>query len=169
MVHRLVSLRQGAVGAGLLVAGLGIGAVAGHAARPAIEMAPLHPTAIHALADGGGIVSVRARVAELFGNKAVLDDGSGRALADLGPAGDDHPLVAAGQVVTVQGRFDHGLLHASFLVDGAGKVQALGPVNGPRHGPDGPPPPSPHGPGAPPPGGPALPPPPPPGAAPAAG
>ena len=58
--------------------------------------------------------------------------------------------VATGQPVTVQGRYDEGQLRASYIVDAAGKVTAVGPRGpghdgqvprrGPRH--DGPPPPA---------------------------
>jgi hypothetical protein len=158
---------QGPAGAGLLLIGLGVGAVAGHAARPAIEMAPTVATPIRTLADGTNIVSVRGRVAETYGNKVIMDDGTGRALVDFGPQGDRRALVQPGQVVTVQGRYDRSLLHAAFLVDASGKVEALGPLGGPPpHGPGAPPPPPP-GAGAPPPpppGGPGAPPPPPVGA-----
>ena len=73
--------------------------------------------------------------------------------------------VAAGQPVTVQGRYDEGQLRASYIIDAAGKVTAVGPRgpghdgNGPHRGPrhDGPPPPPPPGCG---PAGPIAPPPP---------
>jgi hypothetical protein len=62
-------------------------------------------------------------------------------------------MVAVGEPVTVQGRFDRGFVHAAFLVGPDNKVVALGPLGGPpqgghgRHGPedgpDGPPPPPP--------------------------
>ncbi|UAK25957.1 hypothetical protein [Sphingomonas nostoxanthinifaciens] len=134
---------QAAMAAGLLAVGAIGGGVAGHAIRPAIEMAPLHPVAIRTLAAHDGIVAIRARVAEAYGNKFIADDGSGRTLVDLGRGGDEQALVTGGQTVTVQGRFERNTLRASFLVDAAGEVHALGPMGHPRHGHDGPPPPPP--------------------------
>ncbi|WP_116090691.1 hypothetical protein [Sphingomonas crusticola] len=153
-----------AIGAAAILAIGGVaGAVVGHDMKPAIEMAPLKPVAIRSLSSDSGIVTVRGRVAEIFGNKLVVDDGSARALVDTGREGDSRALAVVGAPLTAQGRFDRGVLHASFLVDAAGKVTALGPLGGPpdRHGPphghgDGPPPPPP---------GNGPPPPPPPGAA----
>lgn len=130
-------LRIGAAALGLLVVGGVGGTVASHALQPAIEMAPLRPVAIAALPKTDGIVTVRGRVVEIYGNKFVVDDGSGRTLVDTGRAGDDAILVATGAPVTVQGRFDRGFVHASFLVDAAGKVTALRPMGPPDHGPGG--------------------------------
>ena len=147
---------QAAIAVALLAIGAAAGASADHLTRPGIEMAPLRPVAIRSLPDHSGIVSVRARVAETYGNKIVLDDGSARTLVDLGRAGEEGSLASDGQTVTVQGRFDRGMLHASFLVDPTGEVRAIGPAGGPPHGHDGPP----HGPGE-------TPPPPPSGSPPA--
>jgi hypothetical protein len=139
---------QAAIAVALLAIGGAAGAAADHATRPGIEMAPLRPVAIRTLPSHSGIVSVRARVAETNGNKIVIDDGSARTLVDLGRAGDGRSLASDGQTVTVQGRFDRGVLHASFLVDASGEVREIGPAGGPPRGHDGPP----HGPdGAPPP------------------
>lgn len=139
------------IGAGLLVIG-GLGGAAVIAeTRPFISMAPAVPVAIRTLSSDG-IVTVRGRVAEIYGNKFVVEDASGRALIDTGPEGGDAALVAAGQTVTVQGRFDDGFVHAAFLVTPTGKVVALGPIAGPPHGPHGHPQGGPdRGPGAPPP------------------
>ena len=159
-------------GLGLLAAGGVAGTVASHALQPAIEMAPLRPVAIRTLASSAGIVTLRGRVAEVYGNKFVMDDGSARALIDTGREGEGGTLVGVGAPVTVQGRFERGFVHASFLVDQAGKVTALGPVGGPPHDRHGPPPHPGDAPPPPPPGdGDMGPPPPPPaaGTAPAAG
>ena len=122
----------------LLALGGGAGAVITAGTRPSVTMAPATPIAIRALADDS-IATVRGRVAEVYGNKFVLADASGRALVDLGREGDGKALVSAGQPVTVQGRFDDGFIHASFLVGADNKVVALGPIGGGRHaGPDGP-------------------------------
>jgi len=148
--------RIGLATVGLLVVGGAAGAAAIEATRPPVEMAPMAPVAIARLAQTSGPVTLRGRVAEVYGNKFVLDDGSGKTLVDTGPRGDDGGLVALGATTTVQGRYERGFVHASFLVDGGGNVTQLGPVGGPphhdRHGA-----PSPHG-------GPDRGPPPPPGA-----
>lgn len=128
--------------AGLLVVGGAAGAVTVAATRPSVTMAPATPVAIRSL-QSDGIVTIRGTVAEIYGNKFVMADPTGRALVDLGREGEDGSLVTAGQPVTIQGRFEHGFVHASFLVGAGGKVTALGPLGGPprgRHGPG-------HGPG----------------------
>lgn len=130
---RKLPLRATLIGAALLAAGLGGGAVIAHHAGPSVEMAPVSPQAIRGLTDDGGVVSVRGKVAESFGPMVVLADGTGRALVDLGRQGDGTGLVSAGQGVTVQGHFHHGMLRASFLVGADGKVTALHPM-GPEHG-----------------------------------
>lgn len=126
---------------------LGLGAAGGAGAvsmtRPGVEMAPAQPVAIASLAGRTGIVTVRGRVAEVYGGRFTVRDGSGRTLVDAGPRALDG-AVTAGAQVTVQGRFDEGVLRASFLVGADGNVTPLGPPHGgPRHGPgprgDGPP------------------------------
>lgn len=149
--------------AGLLAAGGAVGALGVAATRPSVTMAPATPVAIRSLGSSG-IVTVRGRVAEQFGNKFILADATGRALIDTGREGEDGNLVKPGEPVTVQGRFERGFIHAAFLVGPDGKVAALGPLGGPPHGHrHGPPPPRDAGPAAgqgaplaPPPGGPAA-------------
>jgi uncharacterized protein YdeI (BOF family) len=123
-------------GAGLLILGGAAGAVTLAATRPGVEMAPANPIAIRALASDS-IVTVRGRVAETYGNKFILADATGRALIDAGRENSGSALVSPGQTVTVQGRFDDGFVHASFLVKPDGKVTALGPMGGPPRGPHG--------------------------------
>ncbi|MBS0530564.1 MAG: hypothetical protein JSS22_14425 [Proteobacteria bacterium] len=83
-------------------------------------------------------VAIKGEVAEIFGNKFVVQDGSGRALVDTGPRGEDRILVAKGETVTVQGRFDSGIMHADVLAHADGRNEAFGPPDrGPR-GPKGP-------------------------------
>jgi hypothetical protein len=151
-----------ALGAAALVA---IGAAGGAGAvaltRPSVEMAPTVATPIARLPASSGIVTVKGRVAEVFGDRFVVQDGSGRAMIDAGRDGTGS--IAKGNVVTVQGRYDDGQLRARFLVDPSGQVNEVGPAHGPAHGPRGPG--GPHGPGGP--GGPRGDgPPPPPGAGP---
>ena len=153
---------------GLLVLGGGAGALAVEANRPSVTMAPATPVAIRTLTnDDDSIVTIRGRVAEIYGDKFVMADASGRALVETGREGEDGTLAKVGQPVTVQGRFDRGTLHAAFLVGADGKVKALGPLGRPPHdrgGPGGPGGPD-RGPGA---GPERAPPPPPAGAAPVA-
>jgi hypothetical protein len=139
-----------------------VGAFAVGATRPSVEMAPLNPVAIRTLAASTSIVTVKGQVADVYGNKFVLADASGKTLVDTGRAGEYAALVTSGQPVTVQGRFRHGFVQASFLIGADGKVVSLRPMGGPRdhdgpgrddrgprgdHGPrgEGPPPPPPAG------------------------
>ncbi len=148
--------------AGIALAVLIVGAAAGAGGvrmvqhwRPQSVML-LQPTAIDKLAEGGP-AAVKGSIAEIFGNKFVLDDGTGRALVDLGPRGENADAVVKGETVTVQGMFDHGIVHARIVSHADGRNEAF----------DAPPPPAPGAPPPPPPGGPAAgappPPPPPPG------
>ena len=144
--------------AGLLAVGGAAGAVTVAATRPSVTMAPATPVAIRSLQSDGrsnAIVTIRGTVAEIFGNKFVIADQTGRALVDLGREGEGGTLVTAGQPVTIQGRFENGFVHASFLVGAGGEVTALGPVGGPPRGPGGPGGPGHDGPGRP--GGPGGP------------
>ncbi|MBB5577655.1 MULTISPECIES: hypothetical protein [Rhizobium] len=121
------------------VAILAIGAAGGAAAmkftRPNVELAPLTPVSISSLNDDLSVVTVKGKVAEIFGNKFIVQDDSGRALIETGPAGDDSKLVSIGETVSVQGRFDHGFLHASYIVHQDGKTDVLrSPPRRPPHG-----------------------------------
>lgn len=143
-------------GAGLLVLGFASGAGAMALTRPTVEMAPTVPTAIAKLTGSRGVVSVRGRVAEVYGDRFVVADSSGRALVDAGRKGVD---MQTGSSILVQGRFENGQLHARYLIDASGTVQEVGP-RGPHSFGEAPPP---HGPGGPPPppppaGGPKAPP-----------
>jgi uncharacterized protein YdeI (BOF family) len=121
----------------LLALGGGIGAVAmkhWHGERIA-AYAALPPVAITAMTDWS-TVEIKGQVAEIFGNKFVLQDPSGRALVETGRQGEDGALVAKDEAVEVQGRFEHGFVHAEFIVYGDGKIVALQPPHGPpQHGP----------------------------------
>lgn len=118
---------------------LALGAAAGAGAmkltRPSMELASMTPVAISAMPDWS-LVTVKGKVAEVFGNKFIVQDESGRALVETGPAGDDGKLVDLNESVSVQGRFERGFIHASYIVRQDGSVKALGPAGGPpRHGP----------------------------------
>ncbi|KQN20672.1 hypothetical protein ASE86_15470 [Sphingomonas sp. Leaf33] len=159
-------------GAALLALGATGGAAAMAMTRPTVEMAPTVPTAVAELADTSGLVTVRGRVAGVYGDRVMVQDQSGRALVDVGR--DAASGLRTGAPLLVQGRFDDGQLRAHYLVDAAGAVQQVGPPPpplgaGPRprhdHGAGAPPPPGGAGaPPPPPPGGAGAPPPPPPGA-----
>lgn len=133
-----------AAGAAVLVAlGAACGASAVQATRPAIEMAPTVQTPIAKLPASSGVVTVKGRVAEVYGDRFVVQDQSGRAMIAAGR--EARGAVSVGQPVLVQGRYDDGQLRASYLVDQNGSIAAVGPV-GPRPGgPAGPGGPGPHG------------------------
>ncbi|MGK6321995.1 hypothetical protein ACMGDM_02800 [Sphingomonas sp. DT-51] len=154
--HVTAPRRLALAGAALLALGAAGGAGAMALTRPAVEMAPTVPTAVAKLPQSSGVVTVRGRVAAVYGDRFVVEDATGRALVDAGR--DSAPR--AGAPVLVQGRYDEGQLRARFLVDSAG-AREVGPPPPPR-GPGAPPVP---GAGAPPPPpGAGAPPPPPPGA-----
>ncbi|GGB31463.1 hypothetical protein GCM10011380_21030 [Sphingomonas metalli] len=144
---------------------LGIGAAGGAGAvsltRPSIEMAPTIATPVAKLAGSSGIVTVRGRVAESYGDRFVVQDATGRTL--VAAPRTDASSFTRGQPVLVQGRFDDGQLRARFLVDGSGTVREVAPPP-PPHGPGAPPPPPPGAGAPPPPPGAGAPPPHPPGA-----
>ena len=111
---------------------LGGGALAMRSER-SIDLTPLTPTPIGSLRDSGAIAA-KGDVAEIFGNKFILQDQTGRTLIDTGPDGGTAATVTKGEAVQVQGRFDDGSLHARMLTHPDGKQVILGPVGGP-HGP----------------------------------
>lgn len=94
----------------------------------------LQPAPIDKMAERSP-VAIKGDVAEIFGNKFIVQDGSGRALVDTGPRGEDRLAVARGETVTVQGRLDRGVVHADVLAHADGRNEAFGP---PDHGPRGP-------------------------------
>ncbi|MGJ3629546.1 hypothetical protein AB5I41_26770 [Sphingomonas sp. MMS24-JH45] len=73
--------------------------------RPAIEMAPTIATPVAKLGASDGIVTVRGRVAAVYGKNFVVEDASGRTLVDAGRGGGG---VQAGAPVLVQGRSTRG-------------------------------------------------------------
>ena len=159
--HLTIGQRLGLAGVALVGMGMAAGAGAVSLTRPAVEMAPTVPTPVAKLPASDGTVTVRGRVAAVYGNRFVVEDHSGRALVD---AGRDGAGLRTGAPVLVQGRFDEGQLRARFLVDGQNGVREVGAPPPPRPGADAPAPPPPGGPGAPPPPPGAGAPPPPPGA-----
>ncbi|MFK0333831.1 hypothetical protein ACIQUB_22190 [Rhizobium sp. NPDC090275] len=120
-----------------LAVGVAGGAAAMKMIRPGAEMAPMTPVAI-AKMPSSGLVTVKGTVAEIYGNKFILQDESGKALVETGRAGEGGGLVSPNEAVTVQGRFDNGFVHATYLVDKDGKTEALlppGPPPPPHAGP----------------------------------
>lgn len=126
--------KLGIAAVALLSLGGAAGAVVMAETRPSVAMAPATPVTIRSLS-ADGVVTIRGRVAEIYGNKFIMADASGRMLVDTGREGDDRQLVTAGEAVTVQGRLDRGFIHAAFLVGPNNNVIALGPLAGPPHGP----------------------------------
>jgi uncharacterized protein YdeI (BOF family) len=130
--------RSPALFAALLVAfavGGGVTAAALQARRPALVM--LTPAPITFMHDWSE-VAVKGQVAEIFGNKFIVQDDSGRALVETGRSGESGNLVAKSETVTVQGRFEHGFIHAQAISHSDGRNDFVGPP--------GPPPPPPGGP-----------------------
>jgi hypothetical protein len=119
----------GALAAPLVVGAVGLSLAQGTSFQPT----PVAPVAIQALA-ASGATAIKGEVAEVFGNKFVVQDGTGRALVETGRAGEGGGLVARGEAVTVQGRFERGFLHASLLTHGDGSTVVLGPAGGPPTG-----------------------------------
>lgn len=137
-------LIAGATAAALLVVGIAGGAAGAVLLRPAPQTydASLATTQVASLSSGQS-VAIDGKVVEIFGNKFVVDDGTARALVETGRAGEGGKLVAAGEIVTVQGRFEHGFMHASALKHADGEIEELAPP--PPAGPPplpGPPPPA---------------------------
>ena len=129
---RSIGLVAGIAGIALLA----VGAVAGAGASRIMgnhEAQPLMPAvAITSISDGN-VVAVKGTVAEIYGNKFVVQDASGRALIETGPRGDGGKLVAKDETVTVQGRFEDGFIHGSMIVHPDGKTDLIGPAGGPPH------------------------------------
>ena len=130
--------RSPALFAALLVAfavGGGVTAAALQARRPAVVM--LTPAPITSMHDWSE-VAVKGQVAEVFGNKFIVQDDSGRALVDTGPSGEIGNLVAKSETVTIQGRFEHGFVHAQAISHSDGRNDFVGPPGPPPLPPGGP-------------------------------
>ncbi|GGE05978.1 hypothetical protein GCM10011390_26330 [Aureimonas endophytica] len=95
----------------------------------------LAATPIAELADASS-VGVTGQVAEIYGNKFVVTDGTARALVETGPAGEGGRLVSPNETVTVQGRFHDGFLHAAAIRHADQRVDELDPPPPPHHGPE---------------------------------
>ncbi|MGU3362337.1 DNA-binding protein [Methylobacterium sp. M6A4_1b] len=96
-------------------------------------MTPVEPTAISAL-KASGAIAAKGDVAEIYGNKFVIQDGTGKALVETGRRGEGGTLVKPGEAVTVQGRFENGFLHAMLITRADGSRILVGPAGGPPPG-----------------------------------
>lgn len=136
MTARSRALVAAGAAAALLASGIAGGAAGAVMLRsaPATFQAGLAATPIAQLSSGGP-VALDGKVVEIFGSKFVIDDGTARALVETGRAGEGGDLVAAGEPVTVQGRFEKGFLHASALRHADGDVDELAPPPPPPPGP----------------------------------
>jgi hypothetical protein len=113
-----------------LMLGAGLTTLAG--LRRQVAFAPLTPAPIAAMHDWSA-VAVKGQVAEIFGNKFVVQDESGRALVDTGPEGEGGNLVAPSETITVQGRFERGFIHAVAISHADGRNDIVGPPGPPPH------------------------------------
>ena len=121
----------------LLITGLA-GAAIAQAPPPADRGQPqavmlLTPVPIARL-QAGGPVAVKGSVAEIYGNKFILQDDTGRMLVDLGPRGEAGDAVTKGEQLMVQGGFDRGFIAAQVVSHSDGRNEAFGPPRppGPR-------------------------------------
>ena len=119
-----------------LVGACAVGAGATDLARRGhgVTLVALVPAPINAMKPWSA-VAIKGQVSEIFGNKFVVDDGSGRALVETGPKGDNGDIVAKAETVTVQGRFEHGFVHAVAIQHADGRADVVGPPAPPRPGP----------------------------------
>jgi len=113
-----------AMGAGVMAVAL--------AHRPVAIALTLTPTPAGALHEGSAI-ALKGQVAEIFGNKFILQDDSGRALVDTGPEGEGGMLVAPSDPIIVQGRFEDGFVRAAAISHSDGRNDILGPPGPPPH------------------------------------
>lgn len=123
------ALVAGAIAAPLAFGAVGLSLAQNDAATPT----PVEPTAISAL-KASGAIAAKGEVAEIYGNKFVIQDGTGRTLVETGRQGEGAPLVRPGEAVTVQGRFEKGFLHAKLITRADGTKVLLGPAGGPPAG-----------------------------------
>ena len=113
-------------------AAIGAGATA-LAQRGRVTLVALAPAPISVMRDDSA-VAIKGQVADIFGNKFVVQDQGGRALVDTGRAGEGGGLVAPSETVIVQGRFERGSIHAVAVQHADGRTDMVGPP-GPPLGP----------------------------------
>lgn len=118
--------RRGLV-VGAIALPLALGAAGLSLARGDVSpLTPVAPTAIASFQPSGAIAA-KGEVAEIYGNKFIVQDATGRALVETGREGEGGRLVKKGDTITVQGRFEDGFLHATRLTYADGRVLPLGP------------------------------------------
>jgi len=132
--------KRAALMAGIALAVLAVGVVAGAGGTRLVQRWQPQPVMLLQPAPIGQTredtpVAVKGSVAEIFGNKFIVQDDSGRALVDLGPRAENVDAVTKGETVTVQGRFDRGVIRAQLLVHADGRSEAFGPPRPPHTGP----------------------------------
>ena len=125
--------RRWIAAAALLGACIGAGATASALHGQRATIIALTPAPIDAM-KAWSPVAVKGEVAGIYGNKFIIQDATGKALVDTGREGEDATLVAGAETVTVQGRFEHGVIHAVAIAHADGHSDVLGPP--PPHGPD---------------------------------
>lgn len=116
------------IGAALLALGVAGGAIGAGLLRdhPASYDATLAPTPIAQTATASGEqIALDGKVAEIFGNKFVITDGTARVLVDTGPAGEKGGLIKVDEAIQVQGHFEEGFLHAHAIRRANGEVEEL--------------------------------------------
>lgn len=123
---------------GTLILGVGAGAVGMKYMYQGQAQVLLEPVAVSAMTNDS-TVAVKGTVAEVYGNSFIIQDASGRTLVNAGRHGGGWSLIAPAalvtkdEVVTVQGHFENGSVHASMLVHADGKAVDLRPA-GRGHG-----------------------------------
>ena len=124
--------------AGIVIAILALGVAGGAGANRYIQKSRpqsvllLQPAPIARMTDHSP-VAVKGQVAEVFGNKFIIQDDSGRTLVDTGPRGEGGKLVTKGETITVQGHFDNGFIHANVMTRADGTSEAFAPPHHPHH------------------------------------
>jgi hypothetical protein len=124
-----------ALALGVLVLGAAGGAGATHFIQKsrAQSVLLLEPAPISVMKNGDP-VAIKGEVAEIYGNKFIVQDGSGRTLVDAGPRGENGDLVTKGETLTVQGDYDGGFIRAVALKRADGTLVTLGAPPHPRPG-----------------------------------
>ncbi len=118
------------INGGALIAVLVIGAAGGAGAYHRFEsfrpraVLLLQPAPIAQMTDRGP-VAVKGHVEEVFGNKFIVQDDSGRTLVDTGRRGESATPVTKGETVTIQGRLDRGIIHANVLTRADGTSESF--------------------------------------------
>ena len=123
-------VRRGLVGS-LILAPLVLAAAGFSLAKTgASQAAPLAPVTI-ALLTAARDIAAQGKIAEIYGNKFIIQDATGRALVETGPRGEDGSSMQVGETVTVRGHFDHGFLHAALITHADGSQLRLEPLGKP--------------------------------------